>query len=276
MKWTMPEIEGKKRWEVKPCVVILDNGELVEDVAVIIAKTAIQTCKPAGLGLPAGIFQEGELIPEDVIKSLKEVIIQERKISLDYYQGRPVKLDLYVIDSKTFNISLNSWTDRLPLEFAPMEIPREAIDDMENVLQIASGQKEMPQSTPKGEILDDLLIALGALPLHNKGKDVEAKDDVIPENELKEKISPVLFDLLRSFGKCEFRPSLNISVPKNDFFFCSLRNEQMGIPQQERELKKENKILCVGCSRANAMDKIQPRCVGHMIRSAWERTHRRR
>lgn len=275
MKWAMPEIKSKKRENVKPCVVTLDNGELIEDVAMAIAKTAIQTSKPSGLGLPAGIFQEGKLIPEDFVKSLKEVVTQEGKISLDYYHGRPVKLNLCVIDPKTLNISLNYWTDRLPLEFAPMEIPQEAIDDMENVLQIASGQKEMPQPTSKDEMLDDLLGILGVPALHNKGRDVEAKDDVMPESELKEKLSSTLLYLSRGCGRFWRSCSdLNIGVTKENFFFCSLRNEQMGIPQQERELNSNNRILCVGCWRTAS--RKWPMCVGHMIRSAWERTHRRR
>ncbi len=142
MRWTMPEIAGKKRWEVDPCIITLDAGEKMEDVAVAIIKAAVEEATPRGLGLITAFFQENsgkEFISKEDMEGLRTQIQTEGKVTIDYWEGRPVKLYLQVADPTTLHIDVNGWIDRGP--GASREVPPEAIDDLQNVLEVASGKK---------------------------------------------------------------------------------------------------------------------------------------
>lgn len=152
MKWIMPETTGKKRWEVGPCIITLDIGEKVKEVAIAIIKAAIKEATPGGLGLITAFFHEAseeELFSEEAIKEIRKEIKKRKMVNIDYWTGRAVKLILRVIDRKTLHISLNTWADRLPI--CLQTIPKEAIDDLQNVLEVASGKKEST-STLEGQL----------------------------------------------------------------------------------------------------------------------------
>lgn len=147
MLWTMPEIAGKKRWEVDPCIITLDAGEKVEDVAVAIIKAAVEEATPGGLGLITAFFQESsgkELISKKSMEELRTQVQTQGKVTIDYWGGRPVKLYLRVVDPTTIHINVNGWIDRGP--GVPREVPSKAIDDLQNVLEVASGRKTSANS----------------------------------------------------------------------------------------------------------------------------------
>lgn len=138
MKWIIPEIEGKKRSEVAPCIIKAKEGEKVEDVAIAVIKAAIKEATPAGLGIITAFFQQSsmeELISQDDISCFLTQI-HEGKVSIDYWKGRPVKLALKIINPTTIHINVNYWIDRG--SGAPWGVPPEAIADLKNVLEIAT------------------------------------------------------------------------------------------------------------------------------------------
>jgi hypothetical protein len=138
----MPEIAGKKRWEVDPCIITLDDGEKMEDVAVAIIKAAVEEATPGGLGLITAFFQESsgkELISKEDMEGLRTQFQTQGKVTIDYWEGRPVKLYLQVVDPTVIHINVNGWIDRGP--GAPREVPPEVIADLQNVLEVASGKK---------------------------------------------------------------------------------------------------------------------------------------
>lgn len=137
MKWIIPEIEGKKRSEVAPCIITAEEGEKVEDVAIAVIKAAIKEAIPAGLGIIATFFQQSsmeELISQDDILCFQTQIYNG--INIDYWKGRPVKLALKIINPTTIHIDVNYWIDRG--SGAPRGVPPEAIADLKNVLEIAA------------------------------------------------------------------------------------------------------------------------------------------
>ena len=142
MKWKIPDTTGKKRWDVGPCIVTLEDGETVEEIALAIAMATIKKATPLGLGVIPAFLQEmsgEEVITEEEKESLRQQLQCEGKIDIDYWKGRAVKLLLKVID-QVIHIDVNYWIDRLPE--CPIYVPNEAIDELEGVLEIAD-QKEV-------------------------------------------------------------------------------------------------------------------------------------
>lgn len=149
MQWKIPEITGKKRWEVDPCIITLDAGEKVEDVAVAIIKAAIEESVPGGLSLIPAFFQVTsgeELISKEDLEEAKVQIQNAKKVNIDYWKGKPAKLNLYVENPTTISINVNAWIDR-----GSTGSLCEAIDDLQNVLEVASGKK-ISTSTPAGQL----------------------------------------------------------------------------------------------------------------------------
>jgi hypothetical protein len=100
----------------------------------------------------------------------------------------------------------------------------------------------------------------------------DRQEDIMPYDMFKEKAASELLHLSRKRGRTwKQSEDFQIGVSQEQFFKCSLRdNEEMTTERQGEELKKSEKILCVGCSRTkNRM----PLCIGHMLRSAWTAKH---
>ena len=128
----------------------------MEEVALVITKTAIKEAAPTGLGLVAGFFQAAsgkEILPEEAEEQIRSEFRKQSKIKIDYESGRPIKLYLSVVDQKTLHISINSWIDRLPDGY--IIVPPQAIDDLKNVLEIASGKK-ISNSNPQSQFMKAL------------------------------------------------------------------------------------------------------------------------
>lgn len=145
MKWEMPKIKGKKRWKVEPCIISPEDRS-IEEVAVAIAIVAVRKAETGGLGAPAQLFavlKDIEEIPPEAEEALYKELRETDGISIDYWQGKCVKLNLKIIESQ-IHISLNLWMDRVD-DYGSQTIPQKAIDELQEVLKEAQGLLETKQ-----------------------------------------------------------------------------------------------------------------------------------
>lgn len=153
MRWIMPEIEGKKRWEVEPCAISIDEGESLEEVALDIVRAAIQEAKPVRLGLIPAFFSatSGKELPSaEDLEAFRAEFQNHGRMGIDYWHGRQVKLSLAVADPATLHISLNTWTDRI-VDEAAGNVPVEAVDELQHVLEVAIGK--VPANSSEDKLL---------------------------------------------------------------------------------------------------------------------------
>ena len=148
MKWTLPDIDGKKRWEVDPCIVTCEKSEDINVIAINIAIAAVKETNSIGAGLGSLMSSLHEVVGDQLdTNALSDEIALELEatsaININYCGGECVKLSLKVVDPNTIHISVNSWIGRVDdSEWAPEHVPTETLTDLEHVLSIAQSMSK--------------------------------------------------------------------------------------------------------------------------------------
>ena len=135
--WQMPTIAGGiKRSNIGSCIVTPDQGTDLTEIALSIAKAAIVSAEPQGLGQITDLVRqalEQPLFDDDEESYIRQTFIKRDEVNLDYWSGAPVKLFVEKQDDGTLAISINFWLDRQDnIPNIPM-----AVEELEQVLQAA-------------------------------------------------------------------------------------------------------------------------------------------